>query len=124
MGISAGPLFASLRNSQHWAFRLALILCFRSEMWEISALLQPDDRQLGDDAARDAQGERQPSAQLDGLECGVASMQVGERALLTCEPDWAHAALGVPGHVPPDSAVCCLCGCPSGQVLASVRRWP
>ena len=45
-------------------------------------------------------------AVVDGLERGVETMRVGERARLTCAAEWAHGALGVPGHIPPDSALC------------------
>lgn len=45
-------------------------------------------------------------AVVDGLERGVETMRVGERAQLTCAADWAHGSLGVPGHIPKDSTLC------------------
>ena len=42
---------------------------------------------------------------VDGLRKGVASMSVGERARITCEPDWAFGSAGVGDVVPPESTV-------------------
>ena len=45
-------------------------------------------------------------AVVDGLERGVETMRVGERAQLTLAAEWAHGSLGVPGHIPQDSTLC------------------
>ncbi len=42
---------------------------------------------------------------VDGMGKGVASMSVGERALLRCESRWAYGAGGVPGHIPPNATL-------------------
>ena len=43
---------------------------------------------------------------IDGLARGVATMRVGERARLTCAPDWAHGSLGLPPHIPGNATLC------------------
>ena len=42
---------------------------------------------------------------IDGLARGVAAMRVGERAALTCAPEWAHGSLGLPPHIPGDETL-------------------
>ena len=42
---------------------------------------------------------------IDGLARGVASMRVGERAALTCSPEWGHGSLGLPPHIPGDETL-------------------
>ncbi len=36
---------------------------------------------------------------------GIASMKVGERAELTCSPDYAYGARGFPPVIPPNSTL-------------------
>jgi len=42
---------------------------------------------------------------VDGLQRGVESMQVGERARFTCAPRWAHGSAGAGSTVPADSTL-------------------
>jgi hypothetical protein len=42
---------------------------------------------------------------IDGLARGVAAMCVGERAALTCAPEWGHGSLGLPPHIPGDETL-------------------
>lgn len=42
---------------------------------------------------------------IGGWEVGVASMSVGERATLTCTPQYAYGAKGIPPLIPPDSTL-------------------
>jgi len=42
---------------------------------------------------------------VDGVEEGVCSMRVGERAIITCAPEWAFGSAGIGDIVPPDTVV-------------------
>jgi len=42
---------------------------------------------------------------IKGWDEGVAQMSVGEQAKLTCSPDYAYGAKGVPGVIPPNSTL-------------------
>ncbi|TNM86727.1 FKBP prolyl isomerase 1Aa [Takifugu rubripes] len=42
---------------------------------------------------------------IRGWEEGVAQMSVGERAKLTCSPDYAYGAKGHPGVIPPNATL-------------------
>jgi len=42
---------------------------------------------------------------IKGWDEGVAQMSVGQRAKLTCSPDYAYGAKGYPGVIPPNSTL-------------------
>jgi len=42
---------------------------------------------------------------IKGWDEGVAQMSVGQRAKLTCSPDYAYGARGHPGAIPPNSTL-------------------
>ncbi|XP_018494245.1 12 kDa FK506-binding protein isoform X2 [Galendromus occidentalis] len=42
---------------------------------------------------------------IKGWDEGVAKMSVGERATLTCSPDYAYGSRGHPGIIPPNSTL-------------------
>jgi len=42
---------------------------------------------------------------IRGWDEGVAQMSVGERATLTCSPDYAYGERGHPGAIPPNSTL-------------------
>ena len=42
---------------------------------------------------------------IGGWEVGLSSMQVGELAELTCSPDYAYGAKGIPPMIPPSSTL-------------------
>ncbi|CAH8832645.1 unnamed protein product [Trichobilharzia szidati] len=42
---------------------------------------------------------------IKGWDEGVSQMSVGERAYLTCTPDYAYGAKGVPGVIPPNATL-------------------
>lgn len=42
---------------------------------------------------------------IKGWELGVATMKKGERAILTCAPEYAYGASGSPPTIPPDSTL-------------------
>ncbi|GBP36106.1 Peptidyl-prolyl cis-trans isomerase FKBP1A [Eumeta japonica] len=42
---------------------------------------------------------------IRGWDEGVAKMSVGERAKLTCSPDYAYGQQGHPGVIPPNSTL-------------------
>lgn len=42
---------------------------------------------------------------IRGWDEGVAQMSVGQRAKLTCSPDYAYGARGYPGVIPPNSTL-------------------
>jgi len=42
---------------------------------------------------------------IKGWDEGVAKMSVGERAILTCSPDYAYGSKGHPGVIPPNSVL-------------------
>jgi len=42
---------------------------------------------------------------IKGWDEGVAKMSVGERAKLTCSPDYAYGSKGHPGIIPPNSTL-------------------
>ncbi|MES1916985.1 MAG: Peptidyl-prolyl cis-trans isomerase fkbp12, partial [Cercozoa sp. M6MM] len=42
---------------------------------------------------------------IRGWDVGVASMQKGERAMLTCAPEYAYGAAGAPPAIPPNSTL-------------------
>uniref|UniRef100_S4RXU0 peptidylprolyl isomerase n=2 Tax=Petromyzon marinus TaxID=7757 RepID=S4RXU0_PETMA len=42
---------------------------------------------------------------IRGWEEGVAQMSVGQRARLTCSPDFAYGAIGHPGVIPPNATL-------------------
>lgn len=42
---------------------------------------------------------------IKGWDEGVAQMTIGERARLTCSPDYAYGARGVPGVIPPNATL-------------------
>lgn len=42
---------------------------------------------------------------IRGWEEGVAQMSVGEKANLTCSPDYAYGEKGYPGVIPPNSTL-------------------
>jgi len=42
---------------------------------------------------------------IKGWDEGVARMSVGERATLTCSPDFAYGSRGHPGVIPPNSTL-------------------
>ncbi|NP_001079382.1 peptidyl-prolyl cis-trans isomerase FKBP1A isoform X1 [Xenopus laevis] len=42
---------------------------------------------------------------IRGWEEGVAQMSVGQRARLTCSPDFAYGATGHPGIIPPNATL-------------------
>ncbi|XP_029911692.1 peptidyl-prolyl cis-trans isomerase FKBP1A-like [Myripristis murdjan] len=42
---------------------------------------------------------------IRGWEDGVARMSVGERAKLTCSPDFAYGSKGHPGVIPPNATL-------------------
>jgi FK506-binding protein 1 len=42
---------------------------------------------------------------IKGWDEGVAQMSVGQRANLTCSPDYAYGQRGYPGVIPPNSTL-------------------
>jgi len=42
---------------------------------------------------------------IRGWDEGVAQMSIGQRAKLTCSPDYAYGAKGYPGIIPPNSVL-------------------
>nr|CAH8830279.1 unnamed protein product [Trichobilharzia regenti]CAH8830285.1 unnamed protein product [Trichobilharzia regenti] len=42
---------------------------------------------------------------IKGWDEGVSQMSVGERAYLTCSPDYAYGAKGIPGVIPPNATL-------------------
>jgi len=42
---------------------------------------------------------------IKGWDEGVAQMSVGQRAKLTCSPDYAYGARGHPGAIPPNATL-------------------
>ncbi|KAM9341903.1 FKBP prolyl isomerase 1Aa [Pholidichthys leucotaenia] len=42
---------------------------------------------------------------IRGWEEGVAQMSVGQRAILTCSPDFAYGSKGHPGVIPPNATL-------------------
>ncbi|KAF5399635.1 hypothetical protein EG68_12401 [Paragonimus skrjabini miyazakii] len=42
---------------------------------------------------------------IKGWDEGVAQMSVGEKAYLTCTPDYAYGSKGCPGAIPPDATL-------------------
>lgn len=42
---------------------------------------------------------------IRGWDEGVAKMSVGQRAVLTCSPDFAYGERGYPGIIPPNSVL-------------------
>lgn len=42
---------------------------------------------------------------IRGWDEGVMSMKVGERAVLTCSPDFAYGAREIPGLIPANSTL-------------------
>lgn len=42
---------------------------------------------------------------IKGWDEGVAQMSIGQRAKLTCSPDYAYGADGHPGAIPPNSTL-------------------
>ncbi|KAF6778687.1 hypothetical protein AHF37_01430 [Paragonimus kellicotti] len=42
---------------------------------------------------------------IKGWDEGVAQMSVGEKAYLTCTPDYAYGDKGCPGAIPPDATL-------------------
>lgn len=40
---------------------------------------------------------------IKGWDEGVAKMSIGERAILTCSPDYGYGAIGYPGVIPPNA---------------------
>ncbi|CAD5111670.1 DgyrCDS955 [Dimorphilus gyrociliatus] len=42
---------------------------------------------------------------IKGWDEGVSQMSVGERAKLTCSPDYAYGSKGFPGLIPPNSTL-------------------
>jgi len=42
---------------------------------------------------------------IKGWDEGLAKMSVGERAKLTCSPDYAYGAKGHPGTIPPNATL-------------------
>jgi len=42
---------------------------------------------------------------IKGWDEGVAQMSVGQRAKLTCSPDYAYGSRGHPGAIPPNSTL-------------------
>ncbi len=42
---------------------------------------------------------------LQGWDEGVAQLSVGERAILTCTPDYAYGAREIPGLIPANSTL-------------------
>ncbi|GAU99728.1 hypothetical protein RvY_10684-2 [Ramazzottius varieornatus] len=42
---------------------------------------------------------------IRGWDEGVAQMSLGQRAKLTCSPDYAYGAKGYPGLIPPNSVL-------------------
>ncbi|KAF7993876.1 hypothetical protein HCN44_011145 [Aphidius gifuensis] len=42
---------------------------------------------------------------IKGWDQGVAQMSIGERARLTCSPDFAYGAQGHPGVIPPNATL-------------------
>ncbi|XP_062506470.1 peptidyl-prolyl cis-trans isomerase FKBP1A-like [Corticium candelabrum] len=42
---------------------------------------------------------------IRGWDEGVAQMSVGQRAKLTCSPDYAYGRDGVPGAIPPNATL-------------------
>ncbi|XP_071953077.1 peptidyl-prolyl cis-trans isomerase Fkbp12-like [Antedon mediterranea] len=42
---------------------------------------------------------------IKGWDVGVAKMSKGERAVLTCPPDFAYGSKGYPGVIPPSSTL-------------------
>nr|CAB3246432.1 putative peptidyl-prolyl cis-trans isomerase uncharacterized protein LOC445763 [Phallusia mammillata] len=42
---------------------------------------------------------------IKGWDDGVAQMSVGQRAKLTCSPDYAYGQSGVPGVIPPNATL-------------------
>lgn len=42
---------------------------------------------------------------IRGWDEGVAKMSVGEKATLTCTPDYAYGSKGYPGVIPPNSTL-------------------
>ena len=43
---------------------------------------------------------------IKGWDLGIASMSVGEKAVLTCSPDFAYGAAGAGNAIPPNSTLC------------------
>ncbi|XP_064486902.1 peptidyl-prolyl cis-trans isomerase FKBP1A-like [Ornithodoros turicata] len=42
---------------------------------------------------------------IKGWDHGVAQMSVGQRARITCSPDYAYGAIGHPGIIPPNAVL-------------------
>lgn len=42
---------------------------------------------------------------IKAWDIGVATMKKGERAILTCAPEYAYGAAGSPPSIPPDSTL-------------------
>jgi len=42
---------------------------------------------------------------IKGWDEGVAQMQIGEKSILTCTPDYAYGARGFPPVIPPNSTL-------------------
>lgn len=42
---------------------------------------------------------------IKGWDEGVAQMSIGQRALLTCSPDYAYGPKGAGGIIPPNSTL-------------------
>ncbi|XP_071499604.1 peptidyl-prolyl cis-trans isomerase FKBP1B-like [Diadema setosum] len=40
---------------------------------------------------------------VKGMDEGIAKMTVGEKAILTCSPDFGYGTMGYPGVIPPNS---------------------
>ena len=42
---------------------------------------------------------------IRGWDEGVAQMSIGEKAVLTCSPDYAYGSRGYPGVIPPNATL-------------------
>ena len=40
---------------------------------------------------------------IKGWDEGVSQMKIGQKAILTCPPEYAYGARGIPGTIPPNS---------------------
>ena len=42
---------------------------------------------------------------IRGLDEGVLGLKKGQKAIITCPPDYAYGSVGAPGIIPPDATL-------------------